>query len=127
LTGLGFLNIAKLLIHFGDKMTEFEINLITAASVLSIISLTVKLCMTALKTDFLHSGQNTLTLFILPQAAFIVVTAVSGNLVLSLGLVGALSVVRFRNPVLSSMELFIYFLTIGVSYNSSRTEPLVLS
>ena len=108
-------------------MTEFEINLITAASVLSIISLPVKLCMTALKTVFLHSGQNTLTLFILPQAAFIVVTAVSGNLVLSLGLVGALSVVRFRNPVLSSMELFIYFLTIGVSYNSSRTEPLVLS
>ena len=94
-------------------MTDFEVNLITGTGVLFMLSLTAKLCMAMLKIDFLHSGQNALTLFILPQAAFIVTTAVSGNLALSLGLVGALSIVRFRNPVRSSMELSVYFLTIG--------------
>ena len=38
----------------------------------------------------------------------------SNNIALSLGMVGALSIVRFRNPVKNSLELVIYFSLIAV-------------
>ena len=42
---------------------------------------------------------------------------IAGDLALSLGMVGALSIVRFRNPVKSPLELVMFFalLTIGIS------------
>tara|TARA_B110000008_G_C16695265_1_gene454406 strand:- start:229 stop:717 length:489 start_codon:yes stop_codon:yes gene_type:complete len=41
---------------------------------------------------------------------------ISGNLALSLGMIGALSIVRFRNPVKSPLELVLFFalITIGI-------------
>ena len=46
----------------------------------------------------------------------IITTLIAGNLALSLGMIGALSIVRFRNPVKSPLELVIYFalITIGI-------------
>ena len=54
---------------------------------------------------------------LLPPITFVVTKLISGNITLSLGMVGALSIVRFRNPVKSSLELTIYFLliTIGIA------------
>lgn len=59
----------------------------------------------------------TLTCMLLPPITFVVTKLISGNIALSLGMVGALSIVRFRNPVKSSLELTIYFLliTIGIA------------
>ena len=48
----------------------------------------------------------------------LVITVVIGsNIALSLGMIGALSIIRFRTPVRSSYELTIYFLllTIGIA------------
>ena len=41
---------------------------------------------------------------------------ISGNIALSLGMIGALSIVRFRNPVKSPLELVLFFalITIGI-------------
>lgn len=103
-----------------------ELYLISCVAVLFFFSLIIKICLSFLKIDFLHSGQNALTLFILPQVAYIVTTAVSGNLALSLGLVGALSIVRFRNPVRSSMELAIYFMTIGAGIAATVNIKLTI-
>jgi hypothetical protein len=46
---------------------------------------------------------------------------ISGNIALSLGMVGALSIVRFRNPVRSPLELSAYFgaITMGISASVS--------
>tara|TARA_B110000881_G_C18449341_1_gene450203 strand:- start:246 stop:731 length:486 start_codon:yes stop_codon:yes gene_type:complete len=46
----------------------------------------------------------------------IITTLIAGNLALSLGMIGALSIVRFRNPVKSPLELVVYFalITIGI-------------
>ena len=46
---------------------------------------------------------------------------ISGNIALSLGMVGALSIVRFRNPVRSPLELSTYFgaITMGVAASVS--------
>ena len=43
-----------------------------------------------------------------------VIMTISGNLILSLGMVGALSIVRFRTPVKDSMDLVFLFWAIGV-------------
>ena len=54
---------------------------------------------------------------ILPILTYIITSVISGNIALSLGMVGALSIVRFRNPVRSPLELSVYFgsITLGIS------------
>ena len=60
-----------------------------------------------------HTG----TIFILPIITYVITNVISGNIALSLGMVGALSIVRFRNPVRSPLELSTYFgaITIGIA------------
>ncbi len=59
------------------------------------------------------------TFMILPLVTNIVTSVISGNIALSLGMVGALSIVRFRNPVKSPFELVVFFflITLGISYS----------
>jgi hypothetical protein len=60
---------------------------------------------------------HTATLVLLPLLTFIITKVISGNIALSLGMVGALSIVRFRNPVRSPLELSVYFgaITMGIA------------
>jgi len=64
---------------------------------------------------------NTITYFItfllLPATTYVITKVISNNLALSLGMIGALSIVRFRNPVKSPLELVMFFalITIGIS------------
>ena len=60
---------------------------------------------------------HTATLTVLPILTYIITNVISGNIALSLGMVGALSIVRFRNPVRSPLELSVYFgaITLGIS------------
>ena len=61
----------------------------------------------------------------LPPSVLVITWVISSNLALSLGMIGALSIVRFRNPVKSPLELVIYFLyivigvSVGVNYKYS--------
>ncbi len=61
------------------------------------------------------------TYILLPSIAFVLTSVIRGDLALSLGMVGALSIVRFRNPVKSPFELIMFFalLTLGVTCNVS--------
>ena len=60
---------------------------------------------------------HTATLTLLPVITYIITKVISGNIALSLGMVGALSIVRFRNPVRSPLELSVYFgaITMGIA------------
>lgn len=60
---------------------------------------------------------HTATLLLLPIITFVITNVISGNIALSLGMVGALSIVRFRNPVRSPLELSTYFgaITMGIT------------
>ena len=104
----------------------------------------VKLILAAIYSSFLgiiiyytlvFSGQRwaanynfMLTCFLLPLISFVITRSISTNIALSLGMVGALSIVRFRHPVKSPFELSIFFLlvTLGISINSSRSSSVVL-
>lgn len=54
------------------------------------------------------------TFILLSLATFIVISVVKSSLALSLGLVGALSIVRFRAPIKEPMELIFLFLAIAI-------------
>ena len=57
------------------------------------------------------------TFMLLPNIAYIITTVIAGDIALSLGMIGALSIVRFRHPVRSNFELTMYFalLTLGIA------------
>ena len=66
---------------------------------------------------WIRTFSQTVTLIVLPIITYIITSVISGNIALSLGMVGALSIVRFRNPVRSPFELAIYFaaITMGIA------------
>ena len=69
------------------------------------------------------SHAQTVAFMILPVITYVITKTITGNIALSLGMIGALSIVRFRHPVKSALELIIYFdlITIGIS-TSVRTK-----
>ena len=93
----------------GDTSTA----LMMGAGLLFLLALITKFWMKILRVNFSFGGANSLTMFLLPQVTFLITFVIRGDLALSLGLVGALSIVRFRNPVRSSIELAVYFFLIG--------------
>lgn len=70
-----------------------------------------------------RSYSQTITFLILPIITYVITKTISGNIALSLGMIGALSIVRFRHPVKSALELVIYFdlITLGIAA-SVRTK-----
>ena len=56
---------------------------------------------------------------LLPIVTYAITSVISDNIALSLGMVGALSIVRFRNPVRSPFELSVYFLLISLGICAS--------
>ena len=72
---------------------------------------------------------NVTTFCILPLIGLVITTVISGNIALSLGMVGALSIIRFRHPVKSPLELSIYFLllTVGITISTSVGQAIVLA
>ena len=66
---------------------------------------------------WIKTKAHTTTLLILPVITYVITNVISGNIALSLGMVGALSIVRFRNPVRSPLELSVYFgaITMGIA------------
>lgn len=69
--------------------------------------------------SWVRSFSSSLTLILLPIVTYSITKVISGNIALSLGLVGALSIVRFRNPVRSSFELSVLFLFISLGIIAS--------
>ncbi|MBO6989139.1 MAG: DUF4956 domain-containing protein [Prochlorococcus marinus XMU1422] len=79
--------------------------------------------------NWAKSFSNVTTFCILPIIGLVITTVISKNIALSLGMVGALSIIRFRHPVKSPLELSIYFLllTVGITISTSIGKAIVLS
>ena len=89
---------------------------------LSIIcGLAIRIALGYAKQTWATTYHHTMSYALLPAITMIITTLISGNIALSLGMVGALSIVRFRNPVKNPFELVIFFalitIGIGVSVN----------
>lgn len=79
--------------------------------------------------NWAKSFSNVTTFCILPIIGLVITNVISGNIALSLGMVGALSIIRFRHPVKSPLELSIYFLllTVGITISTSIGKAIVLT
>ena len=72
---------------------------------------------------------QTLTFCLLPVITSIITTLISSNIALSLGMIGALSIVRFRTPVKSPLELVLFFalITIGIGTSVNYKLSIMLT
>lgn len=80
-------------------------------------SIYLRFLLQAVGQNWVKTFAHTATLTLLPILTYVITNVISGNIALSLGMVGALSIVRFRNPVRSPLELSVYFgaITMGIT------------
>ena len=94
-----------------------------AYSVLIISGILIRYALIYAGQAWAKTYSQTISFLLLPIIAYIITRTIAGNIALSLGMIGALSIVRFRHPVKSALELIIYFdlITIGIAV-SVRTK-----
>ena len=90
---------------------------------LIVSSLLIRQTLVFANQGWAKSYSQTISFLLLPIITYVITKTISGNIALSLGMIGALSIVRFRHPVKSALELIIYFdlITIGIA-TSVRTK-----
>lgn len=111
--------ITKILIH-SDKLI--------AITLLIFLGLVLRVTLQIFGQSWIRTKAHTATILILPIITYVITNLISGNIALSLGMVGALSIVRFRNPVRSPLELSVYFgaITMGIAASVSLSWLMFL-
>jgi hypothetical protein len=109
-----------------DKIQTFEQFLATSSAQVSITSFIINLIVTALLASILarvyivygkalsNRHMFSRTFLVLAMTIMVIITIVKSSLALSLGLVGALSIVRFRTAIKEPEELTYAFLAIAI-------------
>jgi len=90
--------------------------------------LMIRLALGSVGQRWVATYHHTMAYILLPVTAFAITRVIAGNISLSLGMIGALSIVRFRNPVRNPFELVVYFalVTVGVAMSAEPALGLVL-
>jgi hypothetical protein len=104
-------------------------NSIIINSLFSICSgLLIYFTLIIIKQNWVNTIHYLITFLLLPPITFVITNVISNNLALSLGMIGALSIVRFRSPVKNPLELVIFFslITIGISFGVNAKWGLLL-
>ncbi len=100
---------------FLESIESFTVTDVAIAMVFAvIISLFIFLVYKKTFTGIMYSPGFSLTLIGLCLVTTLVIIAVTSNVVLSLGMVGALSIVRFRAAIKDPMEIVFLFWSIAV-------------
>ena len=94
-----------------------------------VLGLSIKIMLTLVKQRWASTYHHTMTYTLLPVITFTITKVITGNIALSLGMVGALSIIRFRNPVKNPFELVMFFalITIGISMSVNMAFGLLLA
>ena len=98
-------------------------NELSSLGILIFGGLLLRFSLTLTGQAWAKSHAQTVAFMILPVITYVITNTIAGNIALSLGMIGALSIVRFRHPVKSALELIMYFdlITIGIA-TSVRTK-----
>ena len=59
----------------------------------------IRISLSLAKQRWATTYHHTMSYIMLPPVTMVITTLIAGNIALSLGMIGALSIVRFRNPV----------------------------
>ena len=79
------------------------------------------------KESWIKSKSQNLLFILLPAIGMVITSSISNNIALSLGMVGALSIVRFRTPVKNPFELIVYFFLITLGIVMSVDESTAIN
>ena len=106
-----------------DIIDELKILILLFASGLSL-----RFALTLTGQNWAKTYQQTVAYLVLPFITYIITKTIAGNVALSLGMIGAMSIVRFRNPVKSPLELIMFFalITIGIAANVQIKSAILL-
>jgi len=103
-----------------------NLNKIYIVVTLLLASLYLRILLQIVGQSWIKTIAHTSTLMLLPILTYVITSVISGNIALSLGMVGALSIVRFRNPVRSPLELSVYFGAITMGIVASVSLPWLI-
>jgi hypothetical protein len=104
--------------------------LIFLGAFLAMISgLSIRISLSLAKQKWASTYHHTMSYILLPLITLVITKVISGNIALSLGMIGALSIVRFRTPVKNPFELVIFFalITIGISMAVNAKYGILLA
>jgi len=100
---------------FLENITEFSVlDILLGLAVSLVIGLFIFLIYKKTLTGVMYSSGFALTLVGLSLVTTLVIMAVTSNVVLSLGMVGALSIVRFRTAIKEPVEIVFLFWSLAV-------------
>ena len=102
-----FITFSKYVLFLNDK-------LIIKLLIAGFFGFLIKYSLQKTNQRWLATYHHTLTFILLPIITCGITNSIKSNIALSLGLVGALSIVRFRNPVKNTFELVLYFALISL-------------
>ena len=113
-------SLFEFLYLFYKKLSSEEIQLLLFLIKLPICGiggLLITLSHSVFSYSWLRNNFNIYVGITLPVIGLVITTVIGSNIALSIGMIGALSIVRFRTPVRTPYELVHYFslLTIGIS------------
>jgi len=114
---------------FGFIMGDFSSTL-QAAVLFSLLSgIVLKITLVLVNQKWASTYHHTMTFVLLPLITLAITKTIQGNIALSLGMIGALSIVRFRNPVKNPFELVMFFalITIGIGMGTKVEIGLLLT
>jgi uncharacterized membrane protein YhiD involved in acid resistance len=103
------------------SLRDFLINLMVAA----ILAFALRLFYVQFGTSVTNRRKFSMNFIPLALTTFVIITVIKSSLALSLGLVGALSIVRFRAAIKDPEELTYLFLTIAIGLVTGANKPVL--
>jgi len=106
------------------SISNYIINIVLCASLLFVLSLVYR----KFGNSISNRGQLAKVLILVGLTTFIIISIVKSSLALSLGLVGALSIIRFRTAIKEPEELGYFFIAIatGLGMGANQLLPTII-
>tara|TARA_B110000008_G_C16861260_1_gene520849 strand:+ start:182 stop:823 length:642 start_codon:yes stop_codon:yes gene_type:complete len=113
------------MINFFENNQELILSIVLAM----LSGLSIRVMLSLVRQKWASTYHHTMSYTLLPVITFVITKVITGNIALSLGMIGALSIVRFRNPVKNPFELVMFFalITIGISMSVNMVFGLLLA
>lgn len=110
-----------------NSLSAVDLIIIILSSILC--GLVIFLMAKTAKQNWVNNNYMFITFLALPSIGSVITKVISGDIALSLGMVGALSIIRFRTPIKNPLELVVYFLllTVGISNSVNLIYGIVLT
>ena len=112
-----------------NYFTEIQLEVLLSGFLCIVCGLSIRIVLSLVNQRWASTYHHTMSYILLPVITFTITKVISGNIALSLGMIGALSIVRFRNPVKNPFELVVFFalITIGISLSVDLVWGLFLT